>query len=325
MRAANSESSTLITGDTGTGKELFARAIHQNSSRRKNKFVVVDCTSLPETLVESILFGHEKGAFTGADKSREGLVKLAHQGTLFLDEVGDLPFSTQKTFLRVLQEKKFLSVGGKSEIESDFFLISATNRNLDELVKQGRFRQDLLFRLRNINLELPPLKKRDRDIEIIASHFINKICKQNKLPVKTLSSELLAAMYSYNWPGNVRELMSVLENVISAAGKNLILYPEHLPIAIRAKIVKFSIKPKEQAKMPEEMDRNTPEVKSRPYKQYREDIVLKAEKHYLVSLMNNTVWNIKQACKISELSRPRLYALLKKHDITRANNSFIDD
>ncbi len=308
-RAAKSDSNILILGETGTGKELFARAIHQNSSRCKQNFVVVDCTALPRTLVESLLFGHEKGAFTGADKSRQGLVKSAHQGTLFLDEVGELPLATQKTFLRVLQEKKFRSVGGKKEEESAFCLISATNRNLDELVKQGRFREDLLFRLRNINLELPPLRKRDKDIEIIASHFIGKICKLNELPVKKLSHEILAAMYSYNWPGNIRELISVLENVISAAGNNLILYPEHLPIAIRAKVVKFTIKPKVKVQ--------TAEAEFGTYKQYREDVVHKAEKHYLLNLMDNTGWNIKEACKNSGLSRPRLYALLKKHHISR--------
>ncbi len=318
LRAAKSNSNTLIAGETGTGKELFARAIHQNSSRWQESFVVVDCTALPKPLVESILFGHEKGAFTGADKRQEGLVKLAHHGTLFLDELGELPLATQKTFLRVLQEKKYRSVGGKSEKESDFCLISATNRNLDELVEQGKFRQDLLFRLRNINIELPPLRKREGDIKTIALNFINKFCELNNLPVKKLSDELFVALCSYNWPGNVREFINVLENVLSAAGKNSILYPDHLPIAIRAKIIRFSIKPKESEKTSPKPVFKASGINVSSYKQYREHVFHEAEKPYLENLMDSTDWNIQKACKMSELSRSRLYALLKKHNISKS-------
>ncbi len=316
-RAASGDFNTLITGETGTGKELFARAIHQNSSRREKDFVVVDCTALPETLVESILFGHERGAFTGADKSRDGLVGQADKGTLFLDEVGDLPFSTQKTFLRVLQEKKFRPVGCKKEKKSDFRLISATNRNLEALVTQGKFRQDLLFRLRNINLDLPPLRNREGDIHILATHFIGKFCELHELPGKTMSDELLAAMCFYNWPGNIRELISVLENVLLAAGKDTVLYPDHLPVSIRAQIAKFSIKPKEEKNGLPVHTASSPRVIQETYKEYREKIFYEAEKNYLVHLMDSTEWDIKTACSLSGLSRSRLYTLLKKHSISR--------
>ena len=158
-QAAGSDVNVLITGETGTGKELFAKAIHSNSPRAKRNFVVVDCTALPETLVESVLFGHAQGAFTGADRSEEGLIKQADGGTLFLDEIGELPFLIQKRFLRVIQEHRFRPVGGRQEIESDFRLVAATNRNLESMVRQGRFREDLFFRLRTLTIELPPLRE----------------------------------------------------------------------------------------------------------------------------------------------------------------------
>ena len=163
-QTAQSDVNVLLTGETGTGKELFARAIHQNSSRSAHNFVVVDCTVLPETLVESMLFGHEKGDFTGADKQQEGLIKQADKGTLFLDEVGELPRVVQKSFLRVLHERRFRPLGSKREIASDFRLLAATNRNLDQMVRQEQFRQDLLYRLRSLTIDLPPLRERKGDI-----------------------------------------------------------------------------------------------------------------------------------------------------------------
>ena len=163
-QAAGSDASVIITGETGTGKELFARAIHNNSPRALREFVIVDCTVLPETLVESVLFGHKKGAFTGADQDREGLIKQANGGTLFLDEIGELPMAIQKTFLRVLHEHRFRPVGGKEEIESDFRLVAATNRDLDKMTESGEFRKDLLFRLRSLTIELPPLRECTEDI-----------------------------------------------------------------------------------------------------------------------------------------------------------------
>jgi two-component system NtrC family response regulator len=175
-KAANSITNVLITGETGTGKELFASAIHENSSRANNNFVVVDCTVLPETLVESMLFGYKKGAFTGADRANEGLIIQADGGTLFLDEVGELPLNVQKAFLRVIDEHSFRPLSCKREIKSDFRLVSATNRNLEEMVRRGKFRKDLLFRIRSLVIEPPPLREHTEDIKELAMHYTAKLC-----------------------------------------------------------------------------------------------------------------------------------------------------
>jgi len=185
---ANSRVNVLITGETGTGKENFAKAIHKNSSRAGKNFVVVDCTALPETLVESMLFGHEKGAFTGAEKARVGLIKEADGGTLFLDEVGELPLIVQKDFLRVLQENRFRPLGSNKEIESDFRLVSATNRDLERMVESGQFRKDLFFRLQSVIIELPPLRNRPRDIKDLAIHYVVKLCERYGMETKGFST-----------------------------------------------------------------------------------------------------------------------------------------
>ena len=187
IQAAASDVPVLITGETGTGKEIMARAIHQNSGRSGKPFVVVDCASLPETIVESILFGHEKGAFTGADKNRDGLVRQGHEGTLFLDEIGDLPVAIQRTFLRVLQERRFRPVGGAKEVVSDFRLMAATHRDLELLVEKDQFRSDLLFRLRSIVIDLPPLRERQDDIKDIALYYLSKLCTRHQCEMKGLS------------------------------------------------------------------------------------------------------------------------------------------
>ena len=185
-QAAGSNVNVLITGETGTGKELFAKVVHSNSSRAKKNFVVVDCTALPETLVESVLFGHARGAFTGADRSEEGLIKQADGGTLFLDEIGELPLLIQKRFLRVIQEHRFRPVGGRQEIESDFRLVAATNRNLEGMVRQGRFREDLFFRLRTLMIESPPLRELPEDIKKLTVFYMNDLCERFGIDPKEL-------------------------------------------------------------------------------------------------------------------------------------------
>ena len=317
-RAAESGSNTLLIGETGTGKELFARAIHQNSLRREFEFVAVDCASLPKELIESILFGHVKGAFTGADKDRKGLVQLAHRGTLFLDEVGELPISSQKSFLRVLQERRVRPVGGKKEEEIDFSIISATNCNLDELVKQEKFRTDLLFRLQTFQIELPPLRKRKDDIPHIFNHHLQKLCESNQMSRKIFSDEFLEAIDLYDWPGNVRELINVVENAFAAGKSSPVLFPEHLPVTLRAKIIRYTIKGKEKVVKQESVSPQA-KIKLTSYKKYRESIVHQAEKPYLEQLLEATRGNIDEACAISELSRSRFYALLKKHDVSKTN------
>ena len=188
------DASVLITGETGTGKELFARAIHANSKRSHRNFIVVDCGALPETLVESILFGYERGAFTGADKGREGLIAQADGGTIFLDEIGELPYSTQKAFLRTIQERRIRPIGARQESPVDFSLVAATNRDLEKMVGMGTFREDLLFRIRAIEIKLPPLRERSEDIREIAILKIQRLCMQYSIGIKGISQDFLEVL-----------------------------------------------------------------------------------------------------------------------------------
>jgi len=223
----------LIQGESGTGKELFARAVHDNSPVSRGGYIVVDCAALPEALIESLLFGHRKGAFTGADKDAEGLIKIADGGTLFLDEIGELPLLVQKTFLRVLQEKKFRPVGSAMEITSDFRLVCATNRNLEKMAEEGTFRSDLLHRLKSFVIELPPLRERKGDIKELAIHYTDELCQKHKIPPKVLLPDTLITLESHDWPGNVRELINVLEKSVLSDPEIQLIYPRHLPESIR--------------------------------------------------------------------------------------------
>ncbi|MEJ2081505.1 MAG: sigma-54 dependent transcriptional regulator, partial [Acidobacteriota bacterium] len=240
--AALTDANVLITGETGTGKELFARAIHQNSRRHSRNFVVVDCAALPESLVESSLFGYEKGAFTGADRTQDGLIKQADKGTLFLDEVGELPPSMQKAFLRVLQERRYRRIGGKTETESDFRLIAATNRDLETMVHSGGFRDDLLFRLQTVAIELPPLRVRAKDVEELVVHHVTRLCNKYEMQMPGFSPEFLEAIEAYDWPGNVRELVNALERALAMAQHDPVLFEKHLPTYIRVKVARNRVR-----------------------------------------------------------------------------------
>lgn len=317
-QAADSEVNILITGETGTGKELFARALHENSRRAVNSFVVVDCASLPETLVESLLFGHKKGAFTSADKSAEGLIKQADGGTLFLDEVGELTLSLQRTFLRVLQEHRFRPVGGRQEIKSNFRLVAATNRKLDQMVRSGRFRDDLLYRLRSVIIELPPLRKRSKDIEEIIMYYLIKSCRRYGTETKGLSPDFWNTLYAYTWPGNVRELLNTLESAIIKAGPEPILFPKHLPIHIRINVARASVGEIQNPFFADGLNKNDTSIRMPPvYREFRGAVLAEAEKKYFQKLMWLTKGSIKEACQISGLGRTRLYSLMKKYDISR--------
>jgi two-component system NtrC family response regulator len=314
-RAASSEANVLITGETGTGKEMFAWAVHKNSPRAGQSFVVLDCAALPETLVESTLFGHVRGAFTSADKAREGLIKQADGGTLFLDEVGELPLTIQRAFLRVLQERRFRPVGGSQEIESDFRLIAATNRDLDALVKEGRFREDLMFRLRTVVLDLPPLRELKDDIKEIVLYYVDKFCRQYEVEMKGFSPELLRLLEQYDWPGNVRELIQALEKAVVDAQDEPILFPKHLPEHIRVHLARAAVLQKRPAP-PKTRDIHDDSGSLISLKDVREAGLAEIEKDYLRALMQRTQGDIPSACRISGLSRSRLYTLLKKYQIS---------
>ncbi len=315
-QASGSDINILITGETGTGKELFARAVHENSERARGNFVVVDCTALPETLVESLLFGHEKGTFTGAEKSRDGLVRQAHCGTLFLDEVGELPLALQKSFLRVLQERRFRPLGSSHEIESDFRLVAATNRNLDEMVERGQFREDLLFRLRSFIIDLPPLRERPEDIQELARHYADRFCERYGLAPKGFSPEFVKTLLIYAWPGNVREFVNTMERVLASARLESTLFPKHLPTGLRVKVARAAVD--HEGAFTLSLGENA--VQSLPkLNDFRETVYLEAEKNYLGDLLMLAGQNIAEACRISGLSQSRLYALLKKHELTRSH------
>lgn len=310
-QAACSETNVLIVGETGTGKELFAHAIHGNSARADASFVVVDCASLPETLVESSLLGYEKGAFTGADRARDGLIKQADGGTLFLDEVGELPLSIQKAFLRVLQERTFRPLGGKQEIKSDFRLIAATNRDLEQMVESGLFRKDLLYRLKTMSIVLPPLRERPGDVKGLVMHFTAKLCNIHGLATKGFSPEFFEVLAAYDWPGNVRELVNTIEMAITGARYEPTFFPKHLPTQIRVKAARASIDGKASVD-PALTESATPALESFPK---LEELLDRTEHQYLQEVLSFTKGNMKDACRISGLSRSRFYERIKKYGI----------
>ena len=315
-QAAATDANVLITGETGTGKELFARAIHENGRKAGGNFVVVDCTALPATLVESTLFGHEKGAFTGADKPAEGLVRQAHGGTLFLDEIGELPLTIQKAFLRVLQERRFRPVGGHQEVTSDFHLVAATNRNLDTMAEQELFRNDLLYRLRSLTIHLPPLRERREDIRDLTVHHITRSCEKYGIETKGFAPEFFEVLREYHWPGNVRELGNTLERALAAAEESPILYPKHLPTQLR--LHRFQDSTVEDQGAVNQADHNLENLDQLPIlKDYRDAVWSGAEESYLTELMKRTQGKIKEACTAAGLSESRLHALLKKYDTPR--------
>ncbi len=359
---ARFDGNVLLGGSTGTGKELFARALHKMSSRSAGPMVTVDCAALPETLVESVIFGYNKGAFTGASSSKPGLIKLADRGTLFLDEVGEMPLHVQKKFLRVLQERRFLPVGGGKEVSSDFRLIAATNRDLRSMVENGKFREDLYYRLRTLNLELPALRHRENDAILLARLFLDKQCANAGQPRKRLSGPVQRALGLYSWPGNVRELINVIESAYALAWNTPLLRLEHLPTYIQSWLntqgrfhsandnlfverrqergrreadaqASSSRRPRQEEPVQPPADLPAAAVNALPtpqkappvdrpksYREERRRILETFEEGYLTSLYSHCQTDISEACAVSRLSRPRLYALYKKHDILGRNS-----
>ena len=230
-QVATSRSTVLLQGESGTGKEIIAKAIHLNSPRKDRPFVPVNTGSMPADLLESTLFGHVKGAFTSAIASKKGLFEVADKGTLFLDEIATMGLETQAKILRVLQDRKFMHLGGIQEMQVDVRIIAATNVDLRQMVREGRFREDLFYRLNVITIELPPLRQRKEDIPLLAEHFMKKYAEENERPVRRISAEALRPLMAYSWPGNVRELENVIERAVvlsSGSEINIDLLPESM-------------------------------------------------------------------------------------------------
>ncbi len=262
--------------------------------------------------MESVLFGHARGAFTGAERSEEGLVKQADGGTLFLDEIGELPFLIQKRFLRVIQEHRFRPVGGRRESGSDFRLVAATNRDLESMIRQGRFREDLLFRLRTLIIELPPLRELPEDIKELTVFYMNDLCERFGIVPKGASPEFWDVVTAYKWPGNVRELIQALEKALLSAKDEPMLFPKHLPTYIRIQVARSSFPKKPASQGQPEIRPSVPKMPPQ-LKEIRKAAVSEAEQKYIHDLISYAGGNANKAFPISGLSRSRFYTLLRKY------------
>jgi two-component system, NtrC family, response regulator len=317
-QAAGSDVNCLVTGETGTGKELCAYAIHENSGRAAGSFVTVDCASLPPSLVGSILFGHERGAFSGADRAHRGLIEQADGGTLFLDEVGDMPMDIQRAFLRVLQDGNFRPVGSEKTRVSDFRVVAATNRNLNDMATRGIFREDLLFRLRSLNVVLPPMRERMDDLQLLTTHFVTEQCQTLGCDMMGFNEGFFQTLAAYEWPGNVRELFQAVAGAVAAAtaGTDTVLFDNHLPPHVRSSVIQANMKRAASSASvqlsPEEPASNI--EFSHPLLPLR-DMRGHFEKAYLEEMVRHAAHDIEKACQVSGLSRPHVYALLKKHGL----------
>jgi DNA-binding NtrC family response regulator len=273
-RAAATDATVLLEGESGTGKELFARALHALSPRADGPFVAINCAAIPETLLETELFGHEKGAFTGASNRKPGRFELAHRGTLFLDEIGELPLALQAKILRALEEKSFERVGGTQSLTVDVRVVAATNRNLKQRVAERQFREDLYFRLSVFPIQIPPLRERADDVVILARNFVDKFCREVNKPPLTLSDAALEELRTYPWPGNVRELQNCIERAVILCDDDTI-HPRHLNLSFRQPAAPVPVSPWEQidlsGTMNEALRRVATEVERRKVEQALRD------------------------------------------------------
>jgi two-component system, NtrC family, response regulator GlrR len=301
-RVATTQSTIYLHGESGTGKEVIAKAIHLASERRDKPFVAVNCAALPEPLLESELFGHEKGAFTGADRRTRGLFMQAHQGTILLDEIGDMPFSIQAKLLRALQERQFYPVGSDKPVAADVRIIAATNKDLIEQVEKGLFRRDLFYRLYIIPIQLPPLRERKEDIFPLAYHFLNKVSHQMRKKVRGFTPEALQKLMLYDWPGNIRELENTIECAVAMTRQDMI----PAEILLHSKFYRQAQDGTETYAQNTEFDKG---IKS--YKEARYQF----ERAYLLHLLELSRGKASEAAKLAEKSRTDFYELLKRHEI----------
>jgi two-component system response regulator GlrR len=287
-RAADTDSTVYIQGESGTGKEIIAKAIHLASQRKDQPFVALNCAAIPETLLESELFGYEKGAFTGAIRNFKGLLSQAHQGTIFFDEIADMPLSIQAKLLRVLQERQFYPLGGKKPVEVDVRVVTATNKNLEQEITKGTFREDLFYRIYVIPILLPPLRDRKEDIPALVDHFLKKLAPQTRKEVRGLTPMAMQKLMIHNWPGNVRELENTIEYAVAMAPHELITED----LILRG--------------------REVPEEPLGPLKEAREEF----ERRYIIRLLELTKGNVSKAAEVAGRYRADFYHLLKKYQIS---------
>ncbi|MDQ7031359.1 MAG: sigma-54 dependent transcriptional regulator [Desulfonauticus sp.] len=288
---AKTDFTVLIRGESGTGKELVARKIYELSSRNNYPFISVNCPAIPETLLESELFGHKKGAFTGADKDREGLFKQAHKGTILLDEIGDISLSVQTKLLRVLQEKEIRPVGANTTLKCDVRILATTNQNLEVKIKKGLFREDLFYRLNVMEIVVPPLRERREDIPLLATYFVTLTCKELGLEDKEIAPEVLAYLTSKEWPGNVRELQNFV--------RRLVVFSSEKKIGIET--VQLL-----------EMDELIMEKDIKPYKVCKKQIVDSFTRTYFLKVLEKTKGNISEAARLSGIERVSLQKIIKR-------------
>ena len=307
-RIACTESTVFLQGESGTGKEIVAKAIHLASTRRNKPFVAINCAALPATLLESELFGHEKGSFTGANRSTKGLLSQAHEGTIFLDEIGDMPASLQAKLLRVLQEREFYPVGSEKPVQVDVRIITATNKDLQAEVKEGNFREDLYYRLHVIPIHLPPLRERKEDIPHLANHFLKIVSQQMKKEVKGITPQAMQKLMLHDWPGNVRELENTLEYAVAMTPLDMITD-------------EFVLQTKVAAPQTAAQQETGPQMNialNGPVKSYK-DARYQFEKDYLVRLLELCGGKASEAAKLAGKCRTDFYELLRKHEIKIEN------
>ncbi|HEY0670704.1 MAG TPA: sigma-54 dependent transcriptional regulator [Longimicrobiales bacterium] len=302
-KVAPSNSTVLITGETGTGKDVIARAIHYNSPRRDGPFVVADCASLSESLLESELFGHVRGSFTGAIRDRKGLAETARGGTLFLDEIATISPQVQGSLLRLLQEHEIRPVGSDKTVSVDVRVIAATNRQLQELVREGKFRDDLYYRLSVFTIDLPPLRERREEIPLLAHHFVQRIAAETGKEINLITPAAMALLEAHDWPGNVRELENVLERAVLLAESNAIT-PDAIPISMKESSSGWSYVPDDA--------RTLVEAK----KELRVEAVERLERMFLLKALQTADWNVTRAAQNVGMQRPNFHALMRKHSIS---------
>ncbi|MDY6933948.1 MAG: sigma-54 dependent transcriptional regulator [Spirochaetota bacterium] len=314
-KVAPTDTDVLIFGESGTGKELIARAIYKRSIRSDKKFVVIDCASLAQSLVESELFGYVKGAFTGAATSREGLFEIADGGTIFLDEITNISLEVQAKLLRILQEREFKRVGDTKSKKLNIRFISATNRDLEELIKEGKFREDLYYRLDVFAILIPSLRERKGDIPLLCDYFIKKFSHRMHKDIKGINDAALEILINYSWPGNIRELKNIIERLVILSGTQII--NEHDVTSIMGeKTVNNISNVYKIGDVGLTMPTTYKELKKLKNK-IQGEIIDNVEKKFLLNALHKTGWNITKAAEITGILRPNLYTLLKKHNIVK--------